>query len=223
MSAALIAKLLEAGTPAELVAEVAMELARAQAAVETTERRRDKDRERKRALRNSTESEEGAEQGSLEVSPLASPFPKPSKSAPYNPPKIMAEKQEAIATCLRRAFPPPDGVSDEQWAAFRKQRKKALNDRSYTLLVNKLIHLATEGHDPGLLIDLAIERGWETVFAPRTFGNERPPDTKLKITDPVKLAENKRGVAAIYERMGRTTEADELRREAESLEQRAAA
>lgn len=43
-----------------------------------------------------------------------------------------------------------------------------------------------------------------------------------KITDPAQIAANKRGVAEIYDKMGRTTEADELRREAASLEQRAA-
>lgn len=219
MSPETIDAMLAAGVTAEVLAAAwkAEIVAHAQA----EEERRAKDRERKRVPRNSTEIQGTPEQGSPEVSPPAPPLPNPSNSAPYSPP-ILEEKREAIATCLRRAFPPPDGVTDEQWAAFRKQRKKALNDRSYTLLVNKLIQLATEGHDPGLLIDLAIERGWETVFAPRTFGNEKPPDTKKKITDPAKIAESKRGIAEIYERMGRTSEADELRKEAANLERQAA-
>ena len=73
-----------------------------------------------------------------------------------------------------KKFPAPAGVTDEQWAAFRKQRKKALNDHSYALLCKKLVKLAEDGWPPGEMIDLAIERGWETVFAPRNFGNERP-------------------------------------------------
>jgi len=174
MSAALLAKLIEAGTPVDLVGEVAMELARAQALQEVVEQRRAKDRERKRNPRNSEESVETPEiqeQGSPEVSPLASPLPNPSKSAPYNPPKIQEEKRQAIASCLRRAFPPPDGVSAEQWEAFRKQRKKPLNDRSYTLLTNKLTQLASDGHNPGALIDAATESGWETVWPPRVIGS----------------------------------------------------
>lgn len=54
MSAALIAKLIEAGTPAELVAEVAMELSRAQAAAEILEQRRKHERERKARSRDVT-------------------------------------------------------------------------------------------------------------------------------------------------------------------------
>lgn len=61
MSAELLRKLIEAGTPAELVAEVAMELGRAQAAAELLEQRRAKDRERKRLPRKSEESLESAE------------------------------------------------------------------------------------------------------------------------------------------------------------------
>lgn len=61
VSAALITKLIEAGTPANLVGEVAMALAHAQAAVGTLEKRRAKDRERKAVPRNSEESTEGAE------------------------------------------------------------------------------------------------------------------------------------------------------------------
>lgn len=61
MSAALLTKLIEAGTPADLVAEVAMELGRALAAAELLEQRRAKDRQRKRLPRKSAESGESAE------------------------------------------------------------------------------------------------------------------------------------------------------------------
>jgi hypothetical protein len=82
VSAPLLEKLIDAGTPAALVAEVAMQLARAEALQQAAEQRKAKDRERKRVPRNSTESEEGAEipeKVSLEVSPhtpLPKPFPK---------------------------------------------------------------------------------------------------------------------------------------------------
>lgn len=174
MSATLLAKLIEAGTPAELVGEVAMELARAQAAQEQTERRKAKDRERKRNSTDSAESAESQEIPSpLEVSPQT-PLPKTPNpvGSPLSPPAVvLAEKKQAIACCLRVAYPCPEGVSDEQWAAFRDQRKKKLNPRSYLLLCNKLIALAEDGWPPGEMIDLAIERGWETVFKPKDQPN----------------------------------------------------
>jgi hypothetical protein len=73
----------------------------------------------------------------------------------------------------RGSFPVPEGVTDDQFRAFRQQRKKPLNDRSYALLCNKLQTLAEAGWPPGEMIDLAIERGWETVFAPKDQQNGR--------------------------------------------------
>lgn len=77
---------------------------------------------------------------------------------------------------MRAKFQAPLGVSDGQWKAFRAQRKKPLNDRSYTLICNKLIGLAEAGYPPGDMIDLANERGWETVFEPRSQNNGRLPN-----------------------------------------------
>lgn len=86
---------------------------------------------------------------------------------------VEEEKRQPTVSCIRRAYPPPEGVTDEQWMAFRTQRKKPLNERSYTLVCNKLTELAEAGWPPGDMIDRAIEHGWETVFKPRNFGNER--------------------------------------------------
>lgn len=92
-----------------------------------------------------------------------------AKSAPK--PSGTVISSEAKASKLRAKFPAPLGVSDEQWKAFRSQRKKALNPHSYVLLCNKLTGLAEHGYPPGEMIDLAIERGWETVFEPRNNSN----------------------------------------------------
>lgn len=73
----------------------------------------------------------------------------------------------------RARFNPPPGVEKDSWADFQKQRKKPLTARGYALLCNKLVELAEAGWPPGDMIDLAIERGWETVFAPRTPANDR--------------------------------------------------
>ena len=84
----------------------------------------------------------------------------------------------AIAEIRPKAggFPCPPGVSIEQWKGFvqhRRQHKKGgpLNDRAYTLLCNKLAELSADGWPPGDMIDLAIERGWLTVFKPHDQRN----------------------------------------------------
>lgn len=80
--------------------------------------------------------------------------------------KVEPVSSEAKASSPRAKFPPPHNVGEDQWRAFRGQRKKPLNERSYLLLCNKLVKLAEDGWPPGEMIDLAIERGWETVFKP---------------------------------------------------------
>jgi hypothetical protein len=101
VSAGLITKLIEAGTPPALVAEVAMELARAEAATEALESRKAKDRQRKRVPRNSGNSTEGAE---IHESP--SPLSPPLKSTPdpekITPPISPQPDVSATADC-----PPP--------------------------------------------------------------------------------------------------------------------
>lgn len=80
-------------------------------------------------------------------------------------------KSEDLLVSACAKFPPPPFVSGEQWSDFRKQRKKPLTPRAYTMICNKLTALAEAGYPPGDMIDLAIERGWETVFAPQGTKN----------------------------------------------------
>jgi hypothetical protein len=60
-AAALISRLVQAGTPADLIADLAMALARGEAAEQQAEQRKAKDRARKSIPRNSTETAEDAE------------------------------------------------------------------------------------------------------------------------------------------------------------------
>jgi hypothetical protein len=224
VSGDLLKRLADAGTPMDLIMEVAETLADARAAQKLLEKRREKDRERKRNPRNSEVSEECAEpedKGSLQVSPHT-PLPKPSKSFPPIPPTDFEERKRAVGACLSRAFPPPLGVSDEQWSAFTGQRRKKFNSRSYLLLNNKLTKLAAAGHDPGALIDLAIERGWETVFEPKEFGGKATtvkPAAKdwNELTTAEKVARTKDHIA-FYTRIGRHDDVEECRRRLAALD-----
>lgn len=97
----------------------------------------------------------------------------------------------------RDKFPPPPRVSLDQWVAFRKQRRKPLNARSYTLICNKLKTLEDAGWPPGEMIDLAIERGWETVFEPREQVNGRRTNG-LGRHQPDGLSETTRAARSVF-------------------------
>jgi hypothetical protein len=171
--------LLRAGASAEMIvaavkADAAMDESKA-------ENRRAKDRERQRRHRMSRD----VTVTDCDSTDIPSPLSPPLKSTPYpekitppitpqpivedarDPLEVLWEVVNAIAEHVRKTLPPPVGVSKDQWRAFRKQRKKSLTDRAYLMICNKLSALADAGWPPGDMIDLAIERGWETVFAPR--------------------------------------------------------
>jgi len=106
-------------------------------------------------------------------------IPAPLPNTPETPAKLAGKpsgtviSSEAKASSPRAKFSCPVGVTSDQWKAFKAQRKKSLNDRSYILLTNKLRALADAGYPPGEMIDLAIERGWETVFEPFKSKDQR--------------------------------------------------
>jgi hypothetical protein len=63
----------------------------------------------------------------------------------------------------------PEWVPKESWDGFveARKKKKGLTDRAKTLIVNKISDLRARGHDPGKLLDDAVEKGWMTVYEPK--------------------------------------------------------
>jgi hypothetical protein len=167
VSADLIARLIADGTSPSLVAEVAMELARAAAANESIETRRANDRHRQQVKR---ERDNVMSRDVTLDTVTERDTPSLDKETSPRPPKEI-KPIRGIISHARKGFPEPEGVSPEQWLAFTAQRKKKLNDHAYHLLCGKLRTLAEHGWPPGQMIDLAIERGWETVFEPKDFKN----------------------------------------------------
>jgi hypothetical protein len=170
-SAHLIARLVAANAPADLIADLAMALARGEAAEQQASERRAKDRARKSVPRNSTESTEFQEQpSSLD------------KETPPRPPKEINLSTRGSNALPRKAggFPAPDGVSHEIWVAFCQQRKKPVTKIAYTAMLNKMREAADAGWPPGPMFERAIESGYETIFVPsekrngQRSSNDRP-------------------------------------------------
>jgi len=56
----------------------------------------------------------------------------------------------------------------EDFKAHRKKLRKPMTPRAEELIIKKLDFLKGEGHNPKHLIMTAIERGWQSVFPPRS-------------------------------------------------------
>lgn len=165
--AALIRNMAAAGAPPEAIAIAVEAIEGAKGEIEN---RRAADRERKRRQRDMSRDSHGTVTGQSEDSPAVSPalspsFPPDPLTNPIPTPVSISRTRKGTQ------FPAPEGVTDEQWQAFVAQRKKKLNDHAYHLLCGKLRTFAEHGWPPGQMIDLAIERGWETVFEPKDFNN----------------------------------------------------
>jgi hypothetical protein len=123
MSAALLAKLIEAGTPADLIAEVAVELARAQATQETLDHKRAKDAERQRRHRESRDVTSCHVTSQEKGFPKVSPAPLPNQSqkiSPLNPP-IDRYKSEWNDMAAAHALPKIDGITGNRLRTLRRR------------------------------------------------------------------------------------------------------
>ena len=66
----------------------------------------------------------------------------------------------------------PDWLPPDAWQRWRQHRGRKLTAAAVTLQVRKLEALRDLGHPPDVVIDLAIESGWATFYAPK--GSTRP-------------------------------------------------
>ena len=68
----------------------------------------------------------------------------------------------------------PDWVPAEQWAGFvqhRRSIRKPLTERAAQLTISELSKLNDAGWPPGDMLDLAVRKGWHTVYAPKDQPN----------------------------------------------------
>lgn len=64
---------------------------------------------------------------------------------------------------------PPEWLDAELWQTWidyrREDKKKPASDRSLRMTITKLERLRGNGYDPHLLIETAIEREWQGIYA----------------------------------------------------------
>jgi uncharacterized protein YdaU (DUF1376 family) len=121
----------------------------------------------------------------------------PSTKAPQTPNPIHQERAEDQK---QGGKPPaltlPDWLPADVWADWHAYRntRKGWTAHARKLSLNSLCELHAAGHDPRRVIELAIERGWTGLFAPR----DGPPGSLAKpvTTRQTALEENNRNVAS---------------------------
>lgn len=106
-----------------------------------------------------------ASQMTSQGSPIENNHTPPSSSQPSVSRKARAQ-----------SFPPPEGVSPDQWEnlmACRKAKRAAMTNGAYFQICRKLEEGARQGWPPGELVNRAVESGWTTVFIPKELPNGR--------------------------------------------------
>lgn len=161
----LIADLIAAGTPAELVARVAMELGRAQGEVDALARRRASDAERQQAYRIS--KREACHVTSRDVTNVTNerdtaPLFLPPNEKISNPPTHTPEQTPRARK--GSDFVCPDGVDPGVWQDFMTNRKRkglASTGTAYAGLLAALAKVSAEtGEPPGEVARICTEKGW---------------------------------------------------------------
>ncbi len=183
MSADLLARLIAAGTPADLVGEVAMALASARAEADALAARRQRDAARQQDRRDRLR----AASVSRDVKPchvtsrdIADETPSPDKSPP-DPQKLTPTPQahgEGAPTreAPGRAWACPDGVDPGHWRDFRaNRRRKRLTDTetAYAAQLRAIERYATAEWPPGRLVRHAAEMGWGKIVDPTEIEGHR--------------------------------------------------
>lgn len=165
----LLARLIEAGTPADLISEVAMLLAERK----VLENRRKNERERKaKSRRDSDEchvtSREGTGQdGTTEDSPLSRPPNDNNSNPPTHTPvnKPRARKADFVL---------PSNIPAEAWDGWLEMRKKIgkpPTDHAKTLAVAELDKLAADGWPPGDVLNHCTLNAYQGIFPPKDRKN----------------------------------------------------
>lgn len=158
----LLARLIQAGTPADLVAEVARELARAEVAQEAIQARREKDAERQRRRRDKRDGNVTSRDNTdVTVNTL-------DKKGPQTPKKINPKSPPIVP-------PKPEGVSDNVWRDFLAHRKRKKADLTETALEAICSEAAKAGWRLEAALTECVARNWQGFKAEWVAQATGPP------------------------------------------------
>lgn len=173
MSASLLARLIEAGLPAELIAEVAQLEARADIAERTLEGRRAGDRARKQEQRRrdaagvdgQSQDVTGRHVTSGDAADIA-PLPLPPNERISNPPTPAPGNNTPRVKA--EPFPRPEWAEPAVWADFLKNRKTKRLSNTATAHSGMLEDIAAIsarcGWPPGKVLAACVAKGWGAIY-----------------------------------------------------------
>ncbi len=170
----LLARLIEAGTPADLIEEVAMMIAEKRAADRAVEDARAKARERQARKRERDQSRDVTECHVTECDGEATPLSAPPNDIYSNPPHLSPNSQ----TGARDAFPCPEWCEPAVWADLKRNRKAkrlANTATAHSQFLRDIAKLATDEWPPGEVVRDIAARGWGGAYDPRNATNDRKP------------------------------------------------
>ena len=92
----------------------------------------------------------------------------------------------------------PEWLDAELWQTWidyrREDKKKPASDRSLNMTINKLARLMQQGYDPHLLLETAIEREWQGIYATEECKREadRPGGERLSAVERFRTSNSPR-------------------------------
>lgn len=190
----LIARLIEAGTPAELIEEVAMMVAEKRAAEKAMQEARDKARERQARKRERDLSRDVTQHNVTYCDSDCSPLSAPPNDIYSNPPHLSPIKQSGG----RDAFPCPDWCEPAVWADLKRNRKSkrlANTATAHSQFLREIQKLADDHWPPGRLVEAIVARGWGGAYDPRDQGKPSNGRTAPSNRNTAELALAKLGMA----------------------------
>lgn len=167
----LVARLIAAGTPPELIEEVAMLCARAEIDREAIETRRSKDRDRQNARRGHVTSRDTAD-----VTDEIPSLDKSPQTPKINPTPHVHGEGAPTREAAPKLWACPEGVDTAHWRDFRRnRRRKNLTDSETAYLgqLRLLERFANEEWPPGKLVQHSAEKGWGTIVDPSEYETPR--------------------------------------------------
>lgn len=170
----LLARLIEAGTPAELIEEVAMMIAEKRAAEKAVQEAREKARDRQARKRERDLSRDVTQHNVTEGDAPVQGFSAPPNDI-YSNPLHLSQNTKSGG---RDAFPCPDWCEPAVWRDLKRNRKAkhlANTETAHRKFVTAVLGMADDEWPPGRLVEAIAANGWGGAYDPRQSQNDRKP------------------------------------------------